>query len=108
MISQTTEPGILLSGTFKQGSPTLKSELAAFEQRLTELQKKLKLGGFLSASKTVNGVTTVKVIAAQMRPPPVEKASNSKGATSGGWGAGKTAKAVTADLKAELGWSKKK
>ena len=84
----------------------MKKEVAAFEARLAELQTKMKLGGFISAVKTVKNVTTVKVIGVMMTPPATTE-NRAPRPSAGGW-ASKGSKDVTALLKAELGgWSKK-
>jgi len=98
------DPGVLITQVFDKKSKNLKAEIAAFEKKLVELQKKYELGGFVTASKQEGDKLTVKVLPAATQPPGAAKKA---GAAGGGWGA-KSAKAVVAEVKQSVGWGPKK
>ncbi len=98
------DPGVLITQVFDKKSKNLKSEIAAFEKKLVDLQKKFELGGFVTASKQEGDKLTVKVLPVATQPPGAAKAATS----SGGWGAPKSAKAVAQEIKKSVGWGPKK
>ena len=99
----TREEGVLLSAVFDTESKTLKTEVAAIEAKLRELQKKHDLAGFITATKREGKKLHVKVIAAGKPPAGAAKP------VSKGWGPGaKSATAVGSEIKEQLGWGKKK
>ncbi|MBL8956996.1 MAG: hypothetical protein JNK82_39855 [Myxococcaceae bacterium] len=102
--------GVVLTQVFDEKSKTLEREFAAFEKKLVELQKKLSLGGFITATKREGTKLTVKVLPVAMQPV-AGAAASAKKPTSAGWGAapkGQSAKAVVAEVKKSVGWGPKK
>jgi hypothetical protein len=108
-ILATNEPGILLTGVFDKKSPTAKKEVAAFEAKLSELQKKLGLSGFVTAIKKAGDKVTVKVLAAASNAPAAAAVKPAaRPASGGGWTPkGQSAREVGQELKSSLGWGKK-
>jgi hypothetical protein len=103
----TSEPGILLTAVFEVKSKTLKKDVAAVAAKLTALQKKLKLEGFVTASKREGNTLTVKVLAAG--PVPAAASARAPKARGKAWSAGaKSAADVGAEVEAKLGWEKKR
>ena len=86
------ETGILVAAVLDKKSPSLKADVAMFQKRLTQLQKKYGLAGFVAAKKQVGTKLTVKVIA-------VGKMTK----TAGEWGSKpRSARAVATEIKKDL------